>query len=106
MSGSTTFRSGLHWNLVTSTRISSTHQERLQEKRLKRTNHLKLTTTTVVGTYAQYSKTVNESANLIALMKAKVNPSQKDPNKHQENWIIVSKKTGTIKAAHCTCMTG
>ena len=42
----------------------------------------------------------------LAVMKAKVNPSQKDPNKHQETWIIVCKKTGTIKAAHCTYMAG
>ena len=28
----------------------------------------------------------------LAVVKAKVNPSQKDPNKHQETWIIVCKK--------------
>ena len=43
--------------------------------------------------------------NRCVVLKAKVNPSQKAPDKAHESWII-AKPDGRIISAHCTCMAG
>ncbi len=42
----------------------------------------------------------------VCILKAKVNPSQKSPDKPNESWVVVCKESGSIKTAHCTCMAG
>ena len=42
----------------------------------------------------------------LVLLKARVNPSQKSADDNHEAWAIVSKESGSIKAAHCKCMAG
>ena len=42
----------------------------------------------------------------IAILKAKVNPSQKSPDQNHEAWAAVCKQNGCIRTAHCTCMAG
>ena len=41
----------------------------------------------------------------IVILKALVNPSQKDPDKASQAWVI-TKPDGTILCGHCTCMAG
>ena len=41
-----------------------------------------------------------------AVLRAKVNPSQKSPSNPHEAWVIVKKENGTIMTGHCTCMAG
>ena len=40
----------------------------------------------------------------IAILKAKVNPSQKAPDKNHKAWAAVCMQSGCIRTAHCTFM--
>ena len=40
-----------------------------------------------------------------AILLAKVNPSQKSASNFHEAWVL-TKRNGTIKTVHCTCMAG
>lgn len=42
----------------------------------------------------------------VCILKAKVQKSQSVTDKPYEAWATVTKKTGDINAAHCTCMAG
>ena len=40
------------------------------------------------------------------IMKAKVNPSQKNPEEAHTAWVILHSATAEIKTAHCNCKAG
>ena len=46
------------------------------------------------------------SSNRLAILKACVNPSQRSADQNYEAWVVLSKETGCVKAAHCRCMAG
>ena len=46
------------------------------------------------------------SSNQLATLKACVNPSQRSADQNCEAWVVLSKETGCVKAAHCRCMAG
>ena len=52
-----------------------------------------------------YSRVFGIGGKKIVILKALVNPSQKDPDKASQTWAI-TKPDGTILCGHCTCMAG
>ena len=40
------------------------------------------------------------------IMKARVNPSQRNPDEAHTAWTIIHKTTGEVKAGHCDCKAG
>ena len=52
-----------------------------------------------------YSRVFGIGRKKIVILKALVNPSQKDPDKASQAWVI-TKPDGTILCGHCTCMAG
>ena len=56
-----------------------------------------------------YVRTVyyyGSSSSRFVILRAEVNPSQKTADPNHDAWVIVHKKTASIKAAHCKCMAG
>lgn len=41
-----------------------------------------------------------------AIMKAKVNPSQKNPDEAHTAWVIIHQTTAEVKVGHCDCKAG